>query len=105
MANPIVKLMGGPVLAAMLVGGCTEGKSTSFNACHQEWVGYFLESPRPHGSPPDEHILNGMILCMYRNGYLRASNPASVCASPRTVTADCFEPSPRLLIDWLRSFF
>ena len=57
--KPIIVLM--PI--AVLLGGCMESKSASFNACHEKYVGYFLK-PRPQGRPPDETLLASLALCM-----------------------------------------
>lgn len=75
---------------AVLVGGCMESKSASFNACHEEHVGYFLK-PRPQGRPPDDYLMRGLALCMYSRSYTAATKPEANCSSPQTVTAGCFQ--------------
>ena len=84
--KPLIVLM--PI--AVLVGGCMESKSASFNACHEEYVGYFLK-PRPQGRPPDDYLIGSLASCMRRKSYTAVNKPEANCASPRTVTADCFQ--------------
>jgi hypothetical protein len=77
------------ILIAGFVGGCVESKPASFNACYDEYVGYFLK-PRPQGRPPDDYLLRSLAFCMRRKGYVVVTAPEGSCASPRDVTADCF---------------
>ena len=82
---------------AVLVGGCVESKSASFNVCYEEYVGYFLK-PRPQGRPPDDYLLRGLTLCMYSKGYTAPTKLEANCSSPRTVTAGCFQSEWLLII-------
>ena len=88
--KPLIVLM--PI--AVLVGGCMESKSASFNECHEKYVGYFLK-PRPQGRPPDDSLLRGLTLCMYSKGYTAANKSDANCSSARMVTADCFQ------VEWI----